>query len=62
MREQIPFRISKTDLMLQDESIDLDSITEIEDDTLFTIDPIPKRSFEKEEHVQTDITIEMNLN
>lgn len=41
--------------------LDLDSITEIYDNSVFYIEQMPKRSFEKERHVQVDITVEMNL-
>ena len=61
VREQIPFKVSKMQISLQDRSIDLDSLTEIEDDSTFTIEAMPKRSFELNMNVQTDITIEMNL-
>ena len=57
----LPFKISKTKLFLQDEDIDLDDLTEIEDDSVFSIDALPVRSYEKDYIVQMDISIEMNL-
>ena len=41
--------------------VNLDDITELADETIFTLDPLPIRSFEKNYDVQLDITIEMNL-
>lgn len=61
MQEQIPFKISKQSVSLQDMHFDLDSMTEISDNSIFYIEQMPKRSFEKERYVQVDITIEMNL-
>ena len=60
MRESIPYKISKTHINLQDKDIHLDSFTELNEDQIFLIEPKPKRSFEKSQHVQVDITIEMN--
>ena len=41
--------------------MDLDDITEIYDDSVFQIEPLPVRSYEKDYFVQMDISIEMNL-
>ena len=42
--------------------MDLDELTEIEDNSIFEIEALPIRSYEKDYCVQMDITIEMNLN
>ena len=49
-------------LLLQDELINLDDLTELEDSTVFRLEQLPTKSYEKEYDVQLDITIEMNLN
>ena len=41
--------------------VDLDALTEIEDNSIFQIEPLPIRSYEKDYCVQMDITIEMNM-
>ena len=48
--------------MLQDELINLDDLTELEDTTVFQLEQLPNKSYEKDYDVQVDITIEMNLN
>ena len=58
----IPFEVRTTKLLLQDEVINLDEITELEDETVFHLEQMPQRSYEKDEDVQLDITVEMNLN
>lgn len=62
MRQTLPFSVSKSQLFLQDKDIDLDDITELEDSSVFTIESMPARSYEKDRFVQMDISIEMNLN
>ena len=37
-------------------------MTELEDITLFTLEPLPARSYEKDFDTWFDLTIEMNLN
>ena len=39
----------------------MDDLTEIEDTSVFTLDEMTARSYEKDYHTQMDITIEMNL-
>ena len=58
----IPFEIRTTKLLLQDEVINLDDFTELEDETVFRFEQLPSRSYEKDYDVQLDITVEMNLN
>jgi len=45
---------------LQDEHIDLDSLTVIEDDALFKLEIMPTRPYTKDFYAMMDITIEMN--
>lgn len=61
MQQVLPFKVSKTQLFLQDYDIDLDDLTEIYDSSVFEIEPLPVRSYEKDYIVQMDISIEMNL-
>ena len=57
VHEQIPLKVTKTNIRLQDMLIDLDNLTEIEDETIFILEQMPKLSFVKEMHVQMDITV-----
>ena len=57
----MPFKITTTQLYLQDEIIALDEITELEDASIFKLEMLPLRSYEKDYDVQLDITVEMNL-
>ncbi len=41
--------------------LDLDSLTELEDDSIFTLERMPDRSYEKDYDAQFDLTIEMHL-
>ena len=47
VRQSIPFKISMSTLFLQDKNVDLDEITEVIDNSMFKVDQIPVRSFEK---------------
>ena len=50
-------------MFLQDvKSINMDDITELEDDTIFKLEQKPPMPYEKDDIVQMDITVEMNLN
>ena len=40
----------------------MDDITELDDTSVFKIEPLPKRSYEKDYIAQVDITIEVNRN
>lgn len=62
VRQTYPYRIAQTHLFLQDEIIHLDDITELEDPQLFTLEPLPSRSYEKDLDTWFDLTIEMNMN
>ena len=62
VRQTYPYRIANTHLFLQDEIINLDDFTELEDPQLFTLEPLPSRSYEKDLDTWFDLTIEMNMN
>ena len=59
-QQTIPYRISKTQVELQDEHVDLDDLTLIEDDTVFKLDKLANQPYEKDKIVQMDVTIELN--
>ena len=61
MQESIPFKVSTTKLFLQDEFINLDDITELEDDSIFKMEQMPKQPYEFDEFIQMSISVEMNL-
>lgn len=42
--------------------MNLDDLTELEDETVFRLEQLPTKSYEKDYEVQLDLTIEMNLN
>ena len=46
---------------MQDKDIDLDDITELHDSSVFSLEPLPVRSYERDYIVQMEISIEMNL-
>jgi len=63
IQQTIPFKVSTTQLFLQDlKSINLDDITELEDNSIFKLDQKPVMPYEKDNIVQMDMTVEMNLN
>lgn len=53
--------VTKTSLELQDEYFDLDSITELRDSSVFSIDELPVRSYEFDEITLSNFSFEMNL-
>ena len=55
------YQITKTQLFLQDKNIDLDDLTELEDDTIFNVERIWTGTYEKEYDVQMEISFQMNL-
>ena len=61
VQQTLPFKISTTQLILQDEFVNLDSLTELEDASLFKFDLQPLKSYEKDYTTLVDITVEMNL-
>ena len=48
-------------IFLQDEAVDLHEITEHDDDSIFKLDKLANQPYEKDHHVQMEVTIEMNL-
>ena len=48
-------------MILQDEAIDLDDLTEYNNDDLFLMEKLPSKSYDADDRVQMDISIEMNL-
>ena len=62
IQNSIPFQVSTTELFLQDfKSINLDDITELSDSSIFKLEQKPVMPYEKDDIVQMDITVEMNL-
>ena len=63
VQQTTPFQVSTTEVFLQDRrSISLDELTELSDNSIFKFEQKPMKPYEKDEIVQMDITIEMNLN
>ena len=46
MRTLYPYKISKMNLFLQDEALDLDELTELTDNTVFELEQLPSQSQE----------------
>ena len=61
-QQTLPFMVSTTQLILQDEFLNLDDLTELNDASVFRLDSMPVRSYEKDYDTVTDITFEMNVN
>ena len=62
-QQTIGYQISKTHIFLQDQAIDLDDLTLIEDDSIFKVEKLANQPYEAGDlSVVMDITIEMNLN
>ena len=57
----MPNKVSLSQIFLQDLLINLDDITELEDGTIFGIEPLPIRSQEKDYNIAMEITFERNL-
>ena len=51
----------KASIDLQDMVLDLDSLTEVEDDSLFSLHRFPSRSYEKDYFAQFDLSVEMQM-
>ena len=51
-----------TRIILQDELINLNQLTEKASSSPFTLEMLPKQPYEKDREVQQDVTLEMNLN
>ena len=56
------YKVTKTEVFLQDMATDLDEITLITDNSNFEIELKRSRTYEKGYDTQMDITVEMNLN
>ena len=50
-----------THLELQDKDLNLDALTVIEDETVFKVEAMAVRTYEKDVNVQMDISVEVNL-
>lgn len=57
----IPLRVTKTHIDLQDYHINLDDLTELEQDTLFKFESIATQEYDSDEAGVMDISIERNL-
>lgn len=60
-QQTIPYVVKRTRIMLQDKTIDLDDLTEWEDEALFRLENLPSRPYEKDYDAMMDITVEMDL-
>ena len=61
VRETLPYSIVRTELELQDEYINLDEITKIENSSVFSIKELPSRPYNFDDDVVQNISIEMDL-
>ena len=57
-----PIRLSSTQLFLQDGTINLDDLTELDDASIFSLESMPVLPYEKDYNAQADVTIEVNPN
>ena len=62
VQQTTPFKVLTTQLYLQDMFINLDDLTELQDESIFKLEMLPLKPYEKDYNVQMDITVEMNLN
>ena len=60
-QEMIPYRVSRTTLNLQDLPISLDEITLLTDSSVFSLDRMHNRPYEKDYTFVAGISLEMNL-
>ena len=51
IQQTIPFKISSTQLYLQDDAINLDEITELDNASVFKLESQPLRTYEKDYNV-----------
>ena len=56
----IPFKVTKTQLDLQDLHIDLDDLTELTSEYPFKLEQMPTVTYEKDDIVQMEFTVEIN--
>lgn len=61
MKVTLPYKVTKTDLELQDLLLDLDQLTAMKDKTVFELEAMPSRPWGFDQNVIQNISIEMNL-
>ena len=61
VRETVPFKVTLSELTLQDEYIDLDDITEITDDSVFKLTEMPIKVYEFDTQTQLQLSFVRNL-
>ena len=61
VKYNLPFKVKKTRVDLQDLIIDLDEFTELDDDNLFKFERIQPRSRDMPYNAIMAISVEMNL-
>ena len=59
---RLPHKLSLTELSVQDMQINLNDLTEETFEALFNMEEMSSHSYEKDEQVIMDFTLEMNLN
>ena len=57
----LPYQLTTKFASLQDEGIDLETLSSIENEGLFELSPMPQRSYEKDYETIMNINIELNL-
>ena len=61
MRQTQPFKVTNTQLLLQDEFLNLDDLTELDDATIFKLEKLSTQPYERDSWTAFDVTVEMNL-
>ena len=61
MKVTLPYKLTQTDLELQDLLLDLDQLTVMKDKTVFELEPMAPRPWGFDQNVLQNISIEMNL-
>ena len=61
VQQTAPMRVLTTELELQDEFVNMDQLTMVEDASVFRLELMPFTSYEKDYDVQVDVTVERNL-
>ena len=57
----LPYKLSTSEVWLQDQQIDMDILTEDSHDALFELKKLNQRSYERDNHAIMSLNIEMNL-
>ena len=60
-QQTLEYKVTRTEVRLQDKGADFDELTLILDKSMFEIEKKASRTYEKDYDVQMDITVEMNL-